>query len=158
MENANNVFTRGFNMAFNKHFVYHNLDKMSKDLDTQPITDASLDPLLVTLNRVQFDKMETTDAKRLLDSLDFKISSDQFDRIPTSKIDHAVKSIYESNQGFMDALVNQAEKMNKPDSFAVQWAESVNARFEAKLLNEETISLGEREPEAPTARRPSMSR
>jgi len=145
-------------MAFNKHFLYHNLDKISKDLDSQPITDASLDPLLVTLNRVQFDKMESVDAKRLLDSLDFKISSEQFDRIPTSKFDQAAKAIYESNEIFMDALVNQADKMNKPDSFATKWVDSVNSRFDVRLLNDETVKLAEREPEAPTIRRPSMSR
>lgn len=145
-------------MAFNKHFLYHNLDKISKDLDSQPITDASLDPLLVTLNRVQFDKMESVDAKRLLDSLDFKISGEQFSRIPAAKFDQAAKAIYEGNESFMDALVNQAEKMKKPDSFATQWTDRVNASFDLKLLNDETIKLAGREPEAPTIRRPSMSR
>lgn len=140
-------------MSFNKHFVFHNLTMMSKRINDETINEDSLNPIFTTLNRIQFSHLEADDAKRLLDSVDFKISPNLSDKIIENNKNHfnqIAKSIAENNISFMDDLLDASGKMKKSDSFSTLLVERVNASLEMNLLNEETMNTQK-------VRRPSMS-
>ena len=85
-------------MSFNKHFVFHNLSMMSKNISEDNINEDSLNPIFSTLNRIQFAHLESDDAKRLLDAIDFKISPSLSDKIITNNsFDTLSKSIIKNN-------------------------------------------------------------
>lgn len=138
-------------MSFNKHFVFHNLSMMSKNISEDSINEDSLNPIFSTLNRIQFAHLESDDAKRLLDSIDFKISPSLSDKIITnSNFDTLSKSIIKNNESFMDDLLDASKKMKKPESFSTLLVERVNASHEVNLLNEESLNSRQ-------VKRPSMS-
>lgn len=140
-------------MSFNKHFVFHNLTMMSKRINDETINEDSLNPIFTTLNRIQFSHLEADDAKRLLDSVDFKISPNLSDKIienNKNQFNQIAKSIAENNISFMDDLLDASSKMKKSDSFSTLLVERVNASLEMNLLNEETMNTQK-------VRRPSMS-
>ena len=140
-------------MSFNKHFVFHNLTMMSKRINDETINEDSLNPIFTTLNRIQFSHLEADDAKRLLDSVDFKISPNLSDKIienNKNQFNQIAKSIAENNISFMDDLLDASGKMKKSDSFSTLLVERVNASLEMNLLNEETMNTQK-------VRRPSMS-
>lgn len=140
-------------MSFNKHFVFHNLNMMSKRINEETISEDSLNPIFTTLNRIQFSHLESEDAKRLLDSIDFKISPNLSNKISENHVNNfnqIANSIIGSNESFMDDLLVESKKMNKSDSFSKLFVDRVNASFEVNLLNNESLTTKQ-------ARRPSMS-
>jgi len=138
-------------MSFNKHFVFHNLSMMSKNISEDNINEDSLNPIFSTLNRIQFAHLESDDAKRLLDAIDFKISPSLSDKIITNNsFDTLSKSIIKNNESFMDDLLNASKKMKKPESFSTLFVDSVNASYEVNLLNAESLNSKQ-------VKRPSMS-
>lgn len=138
-------------MSFNKHFVFHNLSMMSKNISEDNINEDSLNPIFSTLNRIQFAHLESDDAKRLLDAIDFKISPSLSDKIITNNnFDTLSKSIIKNNESFMDDLLDASKKMKKPESFSTLLVDRVNASYEVNLLNEESLNSRQ-------VKRPSMS-
>jgi len=138
-------------MSFNKHFVFHNLSMMSKNISEDNINEDSLNPIFSTLNRIQFAHLESDDAKRLLDAIDFKISPSLSDKIITNNsFDTLSKSIIKNNESFMDDLLNASKKMKKPESFSTLFVDSVNASYEVNILNAESLNSKQ-------VKRPSMS-
>ena len=138
-------------MSFNKHFVFHNLSMMSKNISDDNINEDSLNPIFRTLNRIQFAHLESDDAKRLLDAIDFKISPSLSDKIITNNsFDTLSKSIIKNNESFMDDLLNASKKMKKPESFSTLFVDRVNASYEVNLLNAESLNSKQ-------VKRPSMS-
>jgi len=138
-------------MSFNKHFVFHNLSMMSKNISDDNINEDSLNPIFSTLNRIQFAHLESDDAKRLLDAIDFKISPSLSDKIITNNsFDTLSKSIIKNNESFMDDLLNASKKMKKPESFSTLFVDSVNASYEVNILNAESLNSKQ-------VKRPSMS-
>jgi len=126
---------------------------MSKRINDETINEDSLNPIFTTLNRIQFSHLEADDAKRLLDSVDFKISPNLSDKIienNKNQFNQIAKSIAENNISFMDDLLDASSKMKKSDSFSTLLVERVNASLEMNLLNEETMNTQK-------VRRPSMS-
>lgn len=138
-------------MSFNKHFVFHNLSIMSKNISEDTINEDSLNPIFSTLNRIQFAHLESDDAKRLLDAIDFKISPNLSEKIvKNSNYDTLAKSIIKNNESFMDDLLDASKKMNKAESFSTFLVNRVNSSYEVNLLNEESLTTKQ-------VKRPSMS-
>ena len=126
------------NNTFNKHFVFHNLSMISKKIQNQEVNEDTLSPLLSTLNRVRFSNLDSDDAKRLLDSIDFKsgnieLSNNHFEKVAAN--------IIRENPAFMDDLLNENKKRNKSDSFANVWTQHLNHNVENSILMSETADI-----------------
>lgn len=139
------------NDTFNKHFVFHNLSMISKKLQSQEVNEVTIAPLISTLNRVKFSHLDTDDAKKFLDTIDFKVGSLD---LPNSHFDRIADNISE-NPSFMNSLIAESKKKDK-DSFPVFWTEKLSQSFDNAMLMKETADINvPKEPEH--TRRRSMS-
>lgn len=129
-------------MNFNKHFVFHNLNTISKRVDASIDNENTLEPLFIILNKIPFSQLENNDAKRLLDSVDFKVTPEVADKIKSNHyFNKNIQAVNADNPELIDQLVLESNKMKKNDSFSTLWVNSIKSIQEMNILNNETKNI-----------------